>query len=27
MAIGELEVGDHDHGGVQRGNDRTDGPQ
>ncbi|HFF4636276.1 TPA: hypothetical protein ACVBYD_001322 [Yersinia enterocolitica] len=27
LAIGELEVGDHDHGGVQRGNDRTDGPQ
>ncbi|WP_267248498.1 Gp138 family membrane-puncturing spike protein [Yersinia sp. Marseille-Q5920] len=27
LAIGELEVGDHDHGGVQHGNDRTDGPQ
>ncbi|MGE4983600.1 Gp138 family membrane-puncturing spike protein [Yersinia enterocolitica] len=27
LAVGELEVGDHDHGGVQHGNDRTDGPQ
>ncbi|ABS48144.1 MULTISPECIES: Gp138 family membrane-puncturing spike protein [Yersinia pseudotuberculosis complex] len=27
LAVGDLEVGEHDHGGVQRGNDRTDGPQ